>query len=96
MRIFSYLLALIIILIGLSFAGLNAQLVNFNYYIGTYTLPLSLLLVFTLGIGCLLGLVVSIGLVFKLKRETRRLRKQVGLIEKEVSNLRAIPLKNEH
>ena len=45
MRYISYLILLIIILIGISFAVLNSESVTFHYYGGARGLPLSVLLV---------------------------------------------------
>jgi len=96
MRIFSYLFMLLLILIGVSFACLNAEPVLVNYYFGTSKTPLSMLLVLTLIFGVALGLLVSLVMSIKYKRNNSRLRQRLALAEKEVSNLRAIPLKDEH
>jgi putative membrane protein len=96
MRIFSYLLLLLIVLIGVSFAALNAGPVWINYYIGSSKLPLSLLLVVSLIGGVVLGLVVSFISYIRLQTTNRRLRQRLKLVEEEVANLRALPLKDDH
>lgn len=96
MRIFTYLIMLIVILVGVSFAVLNAQTVAVNLYFTTSKLPLSLLLAFTMVLGVFLGLLVSLILYIRLKSANYRLKRRLKLAEAEVSNLRAIPLKNEH
>lgn len=73
-RIVSYLFLLCILLLGLSFAALNADTVNINYYLGKSAIPLSLLLVYTLGIGIFLGLVTSLIHLLKVKKENRLLK----------------------
>jgi putative membrane protein len=95
-RILSYSVLLIIILLGISFAVLNSGVVTLNYYISQKTIPLSLLLVSVFSAGCLLGLLVGLGIVVRLKLKTYRLRQRLKLVEKEVANLRAIPLQNRH
>ena len=96
MRIISYLFLFIIILLGVTFATLNSQVVILNYYIGHHPLPLSLLLVSVFAIGCLLGVLVTVWLLIKTKIQNRHLRKKLKLVEKEVENLRAIPLRDQH
>lgn len=93
MRLFKFIFIAIIALFGISFACLNAQPVLINYYIGTRQAPLSLLLVFTLVIGSILGMLALIGLYFRQKTYTLRLEHRLKLAEKELANLRAMPLK---
>ena len=95
MRIFSYLILLIIMLFGLTFAALNSTPVVFNYYLGTKTLALSLLLVLAFGTGIFLGLLVSLFSLLKSKRDNLRLRARLKTSEKEVENLRSIPIRGE-
>ena len=96
MRIISYVFLLIIIILGVTFATLNSQVVTINYYLGHNNMPLSLLLVSVFAAGCILGLLVSAWIVLKTKMQNRKLRKRLQLADKEVENLRAIPLKDEH
>lgn len=96
MRIFTVITFIIIILLGLSFAGLNAQQVSINYYVGSANIPLSLSLAITLVSGCLLGLIPCLILYLRLSSTNRRLRRRLRIIEQEVANLRAIPLKDDH
>lgn len=96
MRFVTYLLLLIIILIGVTFAVLNPTLVTMNYYIGQKTLPLSLLLVSVFALGSFLGLLVGGWLFLKVKLKNYRLKQKLKVAEKEVQNLRAIPLQDRH
>ena len=96
MRILSFLFLLIIILIGITFATLNSETVMVNYYIGQQRLPLSLLLVTVFGLGGLLGMLVGFWFVLNTKIKNYRLRQRLKLAEKEIENLRAIPLQNKH
>ncbi|MCD6038679.1 MAG: lapA [Gammaproteobacteria bacterium] len=96
MRIITYALLFIIILLGISFATLNPSLVNFNYYVGQRTFPLSLLLAISFISGCVLGLLVGFFLLIKLKIKIYSLQTQLKIAEKEVINLRAIPLQDRH
>lgn len=96
MRILSYIVLIVIIALGVSFATLNSGVVTLNYYLGHKVMPLSFLLVSVFATGCLLGLLVGLGIVVRLKVKNYRLRRRLRLAEKEVVNLRAIPLQDRH
>lgn len=96
MRILTFIGLVFVLLFGVSFAVLNAEMVKVNYYIGSYSLHLSLLIVLVLGLGFILGMLVGSWKWLRVKSENSRLRNRIKLVEKEVENLRAIPLKNEH
>ena len=95
-RILLAILFLVLLILGLSFAVLNSASVPLNYYLGKVDLPLALVVVGSLALGAILGVLVSLGIVLRLKRQVRHLRRQVQTAEKEVANLRAIPLKDSH
>jgi len=82
-------------ILGLIFAILNSGQVAFNYYIGTKLISLSLLLVLTLGIGIIIGFVFTLISVIKQKKENYKLKSHIKDIEKELENLRSIPIKGE-
>lgn len=88
MRIISYIIAIILVIFGLTFALLNASPVTLNYYIGTTHISLSLLLVITIGIGILIGLLASLGPILKLKRTNYRLKSRLRKLEQEVINIK--------
>lgn len=89
-------LILAVILFGVVFAVLNAESVQLNYYFGSQQLPLSLAIVIAMLIGAILGVLASINLILRSRREVSRLRKTTAMAEKEIANLRAIPIKNTH
>ena len=93
-RIIGVLILLIAVVTGLVFAVMNANQVELNYYFGSGSVPLSLALVVALSLGALLGLVSGIGFVLGLKRENGKLKREVKILEKEIMNLRNIPLKD--
>jgi len=96
MRALTYIFFILLILLGLTFAGLNAEPVSLNYYVGNTKLPLSLLLILTLICGGLLGLLASCIVYIRLKSSNSKLRQRVKLVEEELANLRALPLKDDH
>jgi lipopolysaccharide assembly protein A len=96
LRILSLIVFLLVLVTGLAFTVLNAEPVQLNYYFGTRFVPLSLTLVGALIAGVVLGIAAGLGMVLRLKREIARLRKTVKVTEREVLNLRSIPIKDIH
>jgi putative membrane protein len=95
MRIVMVIFYLLIIIIGVSFAALNATSISVNFYFTTWVLPTSVLIIISLGIGVLLGILFFLAKYLRLKSAYRRLKGQLKLTEKEIINLRAIPLQNQ-
>lgn len=95
MRILTYILILIIVLCGMLFATLNSQMVTVDFYFSQTNLPLSLMLVLFFTFGALLGLLVGTLLVVRAKMQNYRLKQRLSLAEKEIANLRAIPLQDK-
>ena len=95
-RLAYIIFSLILLIIGILFAVLNAEPVTLHYYFGDKQLPLSLVLISAIIIGAILGVVASAGIIIKLKRENSKLKKLTELSEKELTNLRTLPIKDEH
>ena len=87
---------LIVILLGVIFAVLNAEPIQLNYYFDSLNLPLSLAMIVAMFIGAILGVLASIGVILRCRKEMAKLRKATEVAEKEITNLRAIPIKNQH
>ena len=87
MRILGLLCIIAVALLGVSFALLNKATVTLNYYLGTIQLPLSLLLVYALIAGALLGVITMLTYHLRLKHQLRRLTKKVKLLEKDLAKL---------
>ncbi len=86
MRIFTFLVAIILIVLGLTFALLNAMPVNLNYYFGVKEISLSLLLVLAVGLGILIGFIVALGRILKMKKRDYQLKNRIRQLEKEVAS----------
>lgn len=95
-RIFFIALFFIISAIGLSFALLNAETVMLKYYFGDFSAPLSLVMVMCLAFGAVLGVLSCFAMLVRSKRDLGKLNKSIKIAEKEVTNLRALPLKDKH
>lgn len=77
MRIFSFIIVIFILLLGITFAVMNATPVTLHYYVGTKTFSLSLLLALCFGGGVLLGFLLMLWPLLKQKHVNRRLTKQL-------------------
>ena len=95
-RIVYSFIFLVLVIFGIVFAVLNAESVKLNYYFGSEDVPLSLIIVFAMIVGAILGVVASASMIISNRREVMKLRKSVELAEKEVTNLRAIPIRDNH
>lgn len=94
---FVYITFLIVVLIlGISFAILNANPVAINYFLGKKLLPLSFLLSSTLIVGTLIGWIAGLILFFKQKVKNRKLKQRLQLLEQELNNIRSMPLRDSH
>lgn len=96
MRLFLIIFYVILIILGVTFAALNASSVQVNFYFSTLTMPISVLMTIMLGIGLILGFCLFFMRYWRLKMDYSRLKSQLKLTEKEIQNLRSIPLKNHH
>lgn len=96
MRLLMMLVYLILILLGVSFAALNASSVQVNFYFKTVSMPISVLMTIMLGVGLVLGILIFLYRYWRLKVDYLKIKSQLKLTEKEIKNLRAIPLKDQH
>lgn len=94
MRIISSILLLILVFITILFALLNAQTVTVNYFLGTHTFALSLLLLWALLLGCLLCFLVQFKILLAQRYKIHQLNKKVALLTQEVNQLRTLPIQD--
>ncbi len=93
-RIAKLILVFVILLIGLAFHLKNNQLIELDYYVGVINMPMSWLVVLVLFIGSMLGVMASLPLLIKLKRDKLKLERQIKNSEKEINNLRVMPVRD--
>lgn len=96
MRVLMLVSYILLIIIGVSFAALNASSVQVNLYFKTVSMPISVLMTIMLGIGIFIGFVLFMLRYWRLKVEYRRIKNQLKITEKEIRNLRSIPLQDQH
>jgi putative membrane protein len=94
-RLLGFLLLVVLVVLGLSFAVLNAEPVSLNYYFGYREIPLSMIVVLSLAAGATIGVLVSMGMILRLKQQAARLRKKLQAAEKEADQLRFLPAKEQ-
>ena len=78
MRVLSLLFLTFAVLLGISFAILNSDLVTVHYYVGVQKVPLSFLMLGVFILGIAIGFIVSFPALFKLKMELIRLNRGRG------------------
>lgn len=85
---------LLLLLVGVGFAALNATEIELDYFFGRASLTLPWIVLGAVGIGFVFGLLVSGFAIFRARAEARRVRKERRLMEAELKNLRSLPLRN--
>jgi len=73
---------------------LNSGDIQINYYFGSIFIALPAVIIVTLAAGILLGIIASMSMVLKLKKDNAGLKKDMKLTEKEIANLRRLPLRD--
>lgn len=96
MRLLMMIFYLVLILLGVSFAALNASSVQVNFYFRVLTMPISVLMTVMLGVGAIFGFLLFLCRYWRLKVEFLKIKSQLKMTEKEIKNLRAIPLQDQH
>ncbi len=76
-RLLSILILLVFMAFGVAIAIVNAEEVVFNYYYGSITQPLSILLVAAIMIGALLATLINSMVILGLRHQVRRTQRQL-------------------
>ena len=92
-RLFGFLSLIIVVVFGLSFAVLNAEPVSLNYYFGYRDIPLSMVVVLSLAVGAVIGILVGMGMILRLKQQVGGLRRKLQAAEKRADQLHILPVK---
>lgn len=88
MKIFTYLIVLILIVFGVTFACLNFDETTVNLYWFTKTLPLALLVAITFAVGGVLGVIVSLFILVRQKARYYTLAKKLSSAEKALESVK--------
>ena len=95
-RYFLIFIAVLICILGLSFHLKNDQLVSLNYYLGSFEYYFSVYILVSIIIGVMLGIILTLPKLLLLKQENKKLLRQIDIKDKEVNNLRTLPIKDEN
>lgn len=90
-RLVDLAVIIVIVMLGLSFAMLNHGVVQLNYYFGSISTPLSLLLVIMLLVGAVLGALSTVGLLLRQRAEIARLRRRTRVERKVITDRGKLP-----
>src|SRR5690349_14469369 len=80
---------------ALLLAYANGAIVELDYLVGSDQVHLSSALLGAAVVGWLLGLVSAFIVVFRLRRQVRRLKRAISVAETEIRNLRSVPFRHE-
>lgn len=93
-RVFLIVLFVIVLILGLVFFLKNNEVITFNYIVGSTDITVSALLLLTFAAGAILGVISLLPLLLRLKHQQALLQKQIRMTEKEVENLRVLPVRD--
>lgn len=91
-RIFAVIGILLIVMFGLAFSVLNAEPIELDLFFAKTDVALSIAMVGALILGAALGVVASLGAIWRRGREVHRLRRQLGYTERQLQAMRRSPL----
>jgi len=96
LRWITLIVFLVLFVAALLLAYANGTIVTVNYLAGSIQVHLSSALLGAAVFGWVLGLLSSLAVIFRLKREAWKLKRSIRDAEAEIRNLRNLPLKNDH
>lgn len=95
-RIVTIIIFMLVFAVGIAFSAINNDPVTINYYLGTLSLPLSIVMVLSIVLGLILGALALFVGTLQLRYENRRLNKKLEVTEQEINSLRILPITDEH
>lgn len=96
MRIFTYIIWAILIVLGVCFAILNSHTVPLDYFVGKTTIYFPFLFLLLLLVGAFLGILAVLPFLIRSKAKAHRLKQKMKALDQEIMNLRTIPIKDSH
>lgn len=96
LRLIGFIVALLVVILGASFAYLNFGPVPVDLWVRTYDVGLPWVVFLSLALGWVLGILSVTGIIVNQLARIRRLKRSVKLAETEINNLRSIPIRNAH
>ena len=94
-KYFYGVIAIIVLVFGFTITVQNRQAVDLNYYFGLHWhTALAWILFAAFAVGAVVGFLASLRMLIRIQRRLVRARKELRRAEQEVSNLRALPIKD--
>lgn len=95
-KLFFIILFILLVVLAVTLNLKNDQLVTLDYYAGLHWEgPIAWLLTLTFSAGLIVGALFMSLSVFKNKRNASKTRRKLEKVEKEVENLRTMPIKDD-
>lgn len=89
-RVLKVFFLLLIVLVGLELHIKNPQPVVIDYYLGTVQLPVSLLIACMLLLGAVLGVLVNLSVVVRLRRKISELKRSLKSVDQQLTRGQSI------
>jgi len=95
-RLIVSIIALAVFGLTLAMVLVNLSRVQVGYLFGTTHLPLAVVLIIALVLGMLVGALCLLPAVIRTRTRARRMQGKLDALEKEIHNLRHVPLRDAH
>ena len=93
-RLFFLIFTSILIIISVVISTYNSDITNINFYLRSYELPLSIIILYSFLAGIFTTSVYLIAIVFSYKRKYREIKISLQNNQEELDNLRRNPLRD--
>ena len=93
-RLFFLIITSILIIISVVISTYNFELTTVNFYIQSYELPLSILLLYAFILGVVTTCIYLIAIIFSYQRKYREMKVSLHNNQEELDNLRRNPLRD--
>jgi uncharacterized integral membrane protein len=95
-KVITIIIFILVFILGAGFSAINTTPVAINFYMGSLTVPLSVLIVAAIIIGAILSAIALSISFLRLRYDNRRLHKKLESAEQEINSLRIIPVTDAH
>ena len=93
-RLFFLMFTSILIIISVVISTYNFEVTEINFYLQTYELPLSIIILYSFIAGMVTTSIYLIAIVFSYKRKYREMKISLQNNQEELDNLRRNPLRD--
>lgn len=94
LKLLKLLVLMSVFTLGAAFAYINPGNVTISYYFGELSLPLGMVFFLLFGSGLVVGVLLGVAGLVRLRSENLQLRRRSQLAHQEINNLRALPLRD--